>query len=301
MISYWRSCLRSARPSFLPLALLCAGLAVATLRIEGHPLVAIDVALALLAALLAHAAVNLFNEYHDFTSGLDDTTTRTPFSGGSGSLQDCPGAAPLVRVVASGCLLIVVLIGGWFLWRSGPWLLAYGVAGVLLVISYTGVLTRYPLLCLVAPGLGFGVLMVAGTFQALAGEFSWLALLVSLPPTLMASALLLLNQVPDIDADREAGRRHLAIALGPYRSVRLAMVMVWLAFVLIGLAVCTGNLPVQALLMWLVSPLLVSWLFRLRRFRAHPGRDALLGLLGLNVIILLSSLALLNLGLWLAA
>lgn len=300
MSSHWRSCLRSARPGFLPLALLCAGLAVATLRIEGHPLVAVDVVLAMLAALLAHAAVNLFNEYHDFASGLDDTTARTPFSGGSGSLQDCPGAAPRMRRLASACLLLVVLIGGWFLWRSGPWLLAYGVAGVLLVVSYTGVLTRYPLLCLVAPGLGFGVLMVAGTFQALAGEFSWLALLVSLPPTLMASALLLLNQIPDIDADRGAGRRHLAIALGAYRSARLAMVMVWLAFVLIALAVWADSLPVQALFMWLASPLLAIWCFRLRGFRTHPGREALLGLLGLNVVILLSSLALLNLGLWLA-
>lgn len=300
MSSHWRSCLRSARPGFLPLALLCVGLAVATLRIEGHPLVAVDVVLAMLAALLAHAGVNLFNEYHDFASGLDDTTVRTPFSGGSGSLQDCPGAAPRVRRLASGCLLVVVLIGGWFLWRSGPWLLIYGVAGVLLIVSYTGVLTRYPLLCLVAPGLGFGVLMVAGTFQALAGEFSWLALLVSLPPTLMASALLLLNQIPDIDADHGAGRRHLAIALGAYRAARLAMVMVWLAFVLIALAVWAGCLPVQALFMWLAFPLLVIWVFRLRGFRTYPGREALLGLLGFNVVILLSSLALLNLGLWLA-
>jgi 1,4-dihydroxy-2-naphthoate octaprenyltransferase len=271
-----------------------------TVRLEGHVLALLDVMLAMTAALLAHAAVNLFNEHHDFVSGLDAVTARTPFSGGSGSLQDFPEAAPMVHRTASACLLGVVLIGSWFLWRSGPWLLAYGLVGVLLVVGYTGVLTRRPLLCLLAPGLGFGVLMVAGTFHALAGEFSWLALLVSLPPTLMASALLLLNQIPDIEADRGAGRQHLAIQLGPYRSAVLAVAMVWLAFVLVALAVWAGTLPASALCMWLVLPLLVTWLMRLRDFKASPGRGTLLPLLGLNVVILLSSLALLNIGLWLA-
>lgn len=298
--THWRSCLRSVRPGFLPLAALCAGLAIAAVRLEGHPLAVFDVTLAMLAALLAHAAVNLFNEHHDFVSGLDAAATRTPFSGGSGSLQDFPEAAPLVRRTAGACLLGVVLIGSWFVWRSGPWLLAYGLLGVLLVVSYTGVLTRHPLLCLLAPGLGFGVLMVAGTFHALAGEFSWLALLVSLPPALMASALLLLNQIPDIEADRGAGRHHLAIQLGAYRSALLAMAMVWLAFVLVALTVWAGRLPTLALCMWLVLPLLASWLMRLRAFKTSPGRDTLLPLLGLNVVILLTSLGLLNAGLWLA-
>lgn len=298
--SLWRHCLRSARPSFLPLALLCAGLAVATARLEGHALSRLDVMLAMTAALLAHAAVNLFNEHHDFESGLDATTRRTPFSGGSGSLQECPAAAPMVRRAAYACLLAVVLVGCWFLWRSGPWLLAYGLVGVLLVVSYTGMLTRRPWLCLLAPGFGFGVLMVAGTYHALAGEFSWLALLVSLPPTLMASALLLLNQVPDIDADRRAGRQHLAIRLGPRRAAALAVGMVWLAFILIGLAVLVGALPASALCMWLVLPLLVIWLMRLGDFNANPRREALLALLGLNVVILLGGLGLLNVGLWLA-
>lgn len=267
---------------------------------EGYPLVAFDVVLALLAALLAHVAVNLLNEHHDFTSGLDETTIRTPFSGGSGSLQDCPQAAPLVRQVAVACLLVVVMIGGWFLWRSGPWLLAYGVIGILLVVSYTGWLTRYPLLCLIAPGLGFGVLIVTGTYHALTGEFAWIALWVAVPPSLMVSALLLLNQIPDIDADREAGRRHLAIELGPYRSARLATVMVWLAFVLVAVAAWGGALPSQTMMMWLASPLLLVWFFRLRQLRVDAGHQPLIALLGLNVVVLLGSLALLNIGLWLA-
>lgn len=260
----------------------------------------LDVLLALLAALLAHAAVNLLNEHHDFISGLDATTTRTPFSGGSGALQDCPQAAPLVRMVAIACLLVVVMIGVWFLWRSGPWLLAYGVIGILLVVSYTGWLTRYPLLCLMAPGLGFGVLMIAGAYQALAGEFAWFALWVAMTPSLLASALLLLNQIPDIDADRGVGRRHLAIALGPYRSACLATAMVWLAFVLVAAAVWVGVFPAHAMLMWLASPLLLVWFFRLRSFRTHAGHQQLSALLGLNVAVLLGSLALLNIGLWLA-
>ncbi|MBB3230916.1 prenyltransferase [Halomonas stenophila] len=294
-----QACLRSARPNFLVLAPLCAGLAVLTARLEGAPLARVDTLLVLLAALLAHAAVNLLNEHHDFASGLDATTRRTPFSGGSGALPGRPAAAPLVWRAAVACLAGVVVIGSWFLWRSGPWLLPYGLLGLGLVVAYTGVLTHRPLLCLLAPGLGFGVLMVVGAHQALTGHPSSLAMTVSLVPTLLVSALLLLNQVPDIDADRRVGRRHLAILLGRRRAVRLAGMLVLAAFLVVPAGVAVGLLPAATWLTWLLAPA-VAWLVRgLWRLNVADVA-ALVPWLGANVALQLGTLALLNLGLWLA-
>lgn len=297
-------CWRSARPPFLVLAPLCAGLAVTSAWVDGQAPGLAESLLVLLAALLAHAAVNLFNEHHDFDSGLDALTESTPFSGGSGALLERPEAADAVRLAAYLCLAGVVAIGTWFTWRIGPVMLLYGLIGVGLVLAYTGWLTRRPWLCLLAPGVGFGTLMVVGAYQALTGGVSATALAVSLPPTLQVSALLLANQLPDIAADRRVGRYHLAIALGACRAARWVAALLLAAFLAIPPFVAAGWLPATAWLMWLVLPAalwLARGLWRLPAAVEAGERAPLLPLLGANVAVLLASLALLNLGLWLAA
>ncbi|QOR38064.1 prenyltransferase [Billgrantia diversa] len=302
--SLLRACLRSSRPNFLILAPLCAGLAITAAIADGHSFATVDALLVLLGALLAHAAVNLFNEHHDFHSGLDAMTERTPFSGGSGSLPERPEAADAVRATAYACLLGVMLIGAWFLWRTGPTVLLYGLLGLGLVVAYTAWLTRRPWLCLLAPGVGFGLLMVLGAHQALAGTLTSTALAAALVPTLMVSALLLINQLPDIDADRRVGRDHLAIRLGPKRAARLVAVLLALAFGVVPVAWLAGALPGAAWLMWLTLPA-AAWLVHgLWRLPPEVGRGEmkpLLPLMGVNVVLLLASLALLNVGLFLAA
>lgn len=302
--SLLRACLRSSRPNFLVLAPLCAGLAITAALADGYPIAVPDALLAMLGALLAHAAVNLFNEHQDFRSGLDELTERTPFSGGSGALPEQPEAADAVHAAALSCLLGVASIGAWFLWRAGPVMLLYGLLGLGLVVAYTGWLTRRPWLCLLAPGAGFGLLMVLGAYQALTGTLTTTAMAAALIPTLMVSALLLINQLPDIDADRRVGRNHLAIRLGPLRAARLVVVLLALAFGVVPVAWLAGALPATAWLMWLMVPVL-AWLVRglwhlppeVERGEAGP----LLPLMGRNVVLLLASLSLLNVGFLVAA
>ncbi len=298
------ACLRSSRPNFLVLAPLCAGMAITAAWADGHSVATFDALMVLLGALLAHAAVNLFNEHHDFRSGLDALTERTPFSGGSGALPARPEAAGAVRNAAMLCLAGVVAIGFWFLWRAGPVMLIYGLLGIGLVVAYTAWLTRRPWLCLLAPGVGFGLLMVLGAYQALTGTLSATAVASALIPTLMVSALLLINQLPDIDADRQVGRDHLAIRLGPLRSARLVALLLVAAFAVVPVAWLAGALPGAAWLTWLALPALV-WLVRgLCSLPAEVEQGklaALLPLMGLNVALLLTSLTLLNVGLVIAS
>jgi 1,4-dihydroxy-2-naphthoate polyprenyltransferase len=299
-----RACLRSSRPNFLVLAPLCVGLAITAAWADGHVPATLDSLLVLLGALLAHAAVNLLNEHHDYHSGLDEITQRTPFSGGSGALPVQPEAASAVWKAAVACLCLVVAIGLWFLWRAGPVMLVYGLVGLTLVVAYTGWLTRRPWLCLLAPGVGFGLLMVLGASHALTGGITATVVAASLIPTLMVSALLLINQLPDIDADRRVGRDHLAIRLGPRRAARLGAGLMAMAFAIVPLGGVTGVLPGEVWLMWLALPALV-WLVRgLWSLPAEVEQGELaplLPLMGLNVVLLLASLALLNAGLVVAA
>ena len=299
-----RTCVRSSRPSFLLLTPPCVGLAISVAWFDGHQVDVRDALLVLIAALLAHVAVNLFNEHHDFYSGLDALTQRTPFSGGSGALPGRPEAANAVRYAAWACVVGVVAIGLWFLWQEGLVMLAYGLVGLALVMAYSGWLTRRPWLCLLAPGAGFGLLMVLGAYQALAGTPSSTVLAAALIPTLQVNALLLINQLPDIDADRRVGRDHLAIRLGPCRAARLGALMLAAAFAVVPLAWRLGVLPAQAWLMWLSLPALVWLLHGFWQLPAEVEQGdlaPLLPLMGLNVAVLLVSLVLLNVGLMLAA
>ena len=142
------------RVPFLLLTPCCVALGLAAAAWSGH---AVDVRLAsivLVGALAAHGAVNMLNEWSDFRTGVDARTVRTPFSGGSGSLLADPGAAPWVLAGGLLALAVTIATGLWLTARTGPGLLLVGLLGVALAAGYTPWITRQPLACLLAPGVG---------------------------------------------------------------------------------------------------------------------------------------------------
>ncbi|MBF8221126.1 prenyltransferase [Halomonas sp. 328] len=287
--------LQASRPNFLILAPLCAGLGLALLLAQGGEPSGPLLALVLVAALLGQAAVNWLNEYEDFRSGLDHLTRRTPFSGGSGALPARPEAARSVLMAGLVALVAVVAIGAYLLWLRGGPLLVLGLLGVALVVGYTRWITRHPWLCLVAPGLGFGPVMVLGGLLALGGRVDGAALLVAAYAGCWVSALLLLNQFPDIDADRQVGRHHLPIARGREVAARWAQGLLLATPLLLLIGLLGGALPPSASLGLLPLPALLWVVWQLPR-RLADGRP-LEPLLATNVVVLLGSLALLGIGL----
>ncbi|MFD2190096.1 prenyltransferase [Pistricoccus aurantiacus] len=294
-MSYLTAIMRSSRPSFLVLAPLCVLLGILVARDQQVTMEATHILLVMIGGLLAHAAVNWLNEYEDFRSGLDLTTSPTPFSGGSGALPSTPNAANGVLFASVLSLTVVVAIGGYFLWLRGSGLFWLGLLGLVLVVAYTRWLTRSPWLCLLAPGLGFGPVMILGTLLALGGRIDSTALSVALVAWLLISELLLLNQFPDVEADRRNGRRHLPILLGKYRAAVLVVALLLGAYVVIGVALIAGWLPVPLSLALLVLPLAL-WLGA-KILATCKTLPKLLPWMGVNVVTLLVTLGLLNLGL----
>ena len=212
-VSHLSPLLRAMRLPFLALTLSSVFLGSCAALAAAGDIAPVGLTLVLLGALCAHLSVNLLNEYHDFRSGLDALTVRTPFSGGSGALVDHPQAQSTVLRAGLATLAITIVIGGYLALARNPLILPIGILGVVLIASYTPWLNRRPLLCLVAPGIAFGPLMVGGTQLALnpAGPVDWW---LGVIPFCLANNLLLLNQLPDLEADRSVGRRHLPIAHG---------------------------------------------------------------------------------------
>jgi 1,4-dihydroxy-2-naphthoate octaprenyltransferase len=273
--------LGTARLPFLVLTPACIALGWACAARANSPFPWGDALLVLLGALCAHISVNAFNEYLDFDSQLDFHTAKTPFSGGSGTLPAHPHLASATRALALGSLFVCMAIGVYFMARQGLALLPLGLCGVVLVVAYTRWITRSPTLCLITPGLGFGPLMVVGTAVALTGQYTPMALAASLVPFFLVNNLLLLNQFPDVAADRQAGRRHLLVQQGPKVASRYFAAMHIAAYASLLLDVALGLLPTGALLGLLGLALAIpATLTTLRKYEDVP---ALLPAMGQNV------------------
>lgn len=237
----------TARPAFLLLPICSLSLPLAYTVAQGISINPLHVGLIFLGALAAHVSVNMLNEYEDFNSGLDFHTRRTSFSGGSGTLPTRPELAGSVHIGGMAGLLMTTLIGFYLLSTAGWSLLPVGVLGLLLIYFYTQTITRWPLLCLIAPGLAFGPLMINGAYTVLSGHYSLAVTALSCIVFFLVNNLLLLNQFPDLEADQEAGRCHLPILIGRKKSARVYVGFLAAAYALLVLCVYQDFIPAAGL------------------------------------------------------
>jgi 1,4-dihydroxy-2-naphthoate octaprenyltransferase len=245
-----------ARAPFLllPVTLVAAGAAAAAYSGDfgGRPTL-----LALVGLVLLHVAVNALNEASDMATGIDLRTTRTPFSGGSGTLPAGRLSVRATRIFAYTAAVIGGLIGGWFALRLGPTFALLMAAGAAAVLFYTDVFARTGVGEVMA-GLGLGALPVWGSAWVQGPPPGPAALWAGVPAFFMTFDLLLLNEFPDEEADRAGGRRNLVLMLGRKGAAVVYAAAAVLAPTSIVLAVALGALPVHALAATLPSLLLAK-------------------------------------------
>jgi 1,4-dihydroxy-2-naphthoate octaprenyltransferase len=138
-------------------------------------------------------------------------------------------------------------------------------------------------LCLIAPGLGFGTLMVMGTHFVLTGEYSWTAFIASCVPFFLVSNLLLLNQFPDVEADRSVGRRNYPVLIGRRASSLIYGLFLLLAFVSVIIGVLLAYLPKLSLIG--LAALLLALPAFMGAYRHADDIKRLIPSMGLNVLI----------------
>jgi len=259
------------RPSFLLLTLACVFLGFCTSFATGASIDNVLLAFIFMGALSAHISVNMLNEYHDFKSGLDFKTKKTPFSGGSGALPNNPEIANAILLFGLLALFITIAIGIYFITIIGTTILPIGLLGFIIIVTYTQWLNRMPLLCLIAPGLGFGLLMVVGTHIVLTLEYSSLIWQVSLIPFFLINNLLLLNQYPDMQADASVGRNTFPLAFGIKRSNTVYALFMLATYSLIFLYILVGILPAISAIALIPMVLSITALFGVIKHRSNIG------------------------------
>ena len=264
-----KTVLKSTRPSFLILSPICVFLGLSTSLVTQSQVNLFILFLIFIGAITAHISVNMLNEHFDFKSGLDLKTEKTAFSGGSGALPGNPKMANTILIIGLVSLMLTIIIGIYIILERGIQILPIGIVGVVLIITYTQWINRFPILCLIVPGLGFGTLMVVGTHMILTEGHSHLPWLVSLVPFFLINNLLLLNQYPDVKADASVGRNTFPIAFGLNKSNIVYTIFLMAAYLSILVFIAKGFIPNQSIIA--VIPIVFS-LFALLGAKKHASK-----------------------------
>jgi 1,4-dihydroxy-2-naphthoate octaprenyltransferase len=263
----------ATRPAFLTASLMAC---LVGLAIAWHDGIAFDIPLALvtlLFALLAHAGVNVLNDYYDALNGTDAQNTERifPFTGGSRFIQNGVLTLEHTRNFGFALMACVAVAGLWLMARSAPQLMYVGLAGLFIGWAYSA-----PPFRLNSRGLG-ELCVTAGILAITVGSdfvqrkgFAAAPFVAGLSYALLTTNLLYINQFPDRTADTAAGKLHWVARL-EVRYARWGYVLiVSLSYVWLLMSVLLGWLPVLALIALLALPLSVQAARRLLRHAAQP-------------------------------
>ncbi len=218
--------------------------------------------LALFATVLVHAASNVLNDVGDDSIGTDRQNTKRiyPYTGGSRFIQT--GILTSSRMARLGVSLLAAaaLLGVALIIEKGPVVLLFGFAGVLLAIVYSLGPLRLSAIGLgeLAVGAAIGVLPVTGAAWLQGASIDTALLLFSLPISAWVSAILLINEVPDIEADGACGKNTLPVRLGLSGTSRLYLAMQAAAAIVVVVLTLQGQLPLLAPLLPL-GLLVLAW------------------------------------------
>jgi len=254
------------RPQFLILSVILAFLGSSMAWFEGY----FSLGTAILAGfglVLTHISVNTLNDYFDYRSGIDLEVKRTPFSGGSGMLPANLMKPVQVFWLGMGSLIIAAGIGIYFIitvgWQLLPLLLVAGIC----ILFYSPYILKTPSPEWAA-GLGLGTLPILGTYFVQTGTYTLDAVLASIPSGILVYNLLLLNEFPDVEADKIGQRKTLPITAGLKKagivySTTIILMYVWI----VGLWLAkswreqnwiNGTTPVFTLIALLTLPLAIK-------------------------------------------
>lgn len=293
-LSYW---FKETRPAFLLLTPITFSIGLAIAYREGY-FYSIRALLGLIGTILAHASVNMLNDYFDDKSGLDYTTKRTPFSGGSGFLQSNILKARQVYYIALTLLTIAGMIGIYFVSILGWMLLPIVIASLATIIMYNPVLSKI-YLGEILTGINFGPLMALGGYFIMTGRYSVTCVAAGTIPGILVGVLLYLNEFPDLEPDRAVGRRNIIMLLGLKNAATGYGILVASTYISVIISVIIGILPVTTLVTFLTLPIAIK---AVRGVMVNYGDiQELIPAMGDNVKLVLSMTALTSVGILLSS
>lgn len=272
-----RTWVKAARLKFLPQGIL--PVVLGTLVAYGNVSV-FDPAIFLLAfvgAALVQVGLTVLNDALDYRAGTDRSATdeKNPYSGGSGVFVDGDLTVREALKGVAAMYVVAMSIGFYLTWLRGMELLAIGLLGVAISVTYSAPPFRFAYRGLgeLEMLIGYGPVITAGSYFVQTGAVSVESVLVGLVPGGLMVLMIILNEVPDREEDLAAGKMNLVARVGRRRGVELFGVLAALLYAGVAVAALAGIFPVAALAALLTSPLAAGAYLGARRKVRGPEFD----------------------------
>ena len=209
----------------------------------------------------SNTGINLINDYFDHKSGNDEINKYYgPFSGGSRVIQDKLIKPRSILIVGISSFIIVSLVGLYFVIFVNLHLLWFGLAAVLLGYFYTASPLRlaYRGLGEILVFLKAGPLAVCGSYLLFTGNITLEALLISIPQGLLITAILFINEFPDYEADKSAGKRHMVVRIGRKKARIFYAILIISIYLSVLIPVILKLIPIYLLVIFITLPLSIQ-------------------------------------------
>jgi 1,4-dihydroxy-2-naphthoate octaprenyltransferase len=246
--------LNAARPRTLPAAIapVLVGTAAAIYVAGDLPRLGVFLA-ALAASVMIQVGTNLANDYSDARRGADSADRLGPVRVTSAGLIT-PQRVLTATWIA---FAIAILLGFYIAWRSDWIIIAVGVISIAAGFLYTGGPRPYGYAGLgeVFVFLFFGLVAVNGSYFIQLEELALLPFGLSVSIGFLSTAILVVNNVRDIDSDRRANKNTLAVKIGREKTRRLYVFLVLAAFFVLGLTIVLNDGPWLALIGVIAIPM----------------------------------------------
>jgi 1,4-dihydroxy-2-naphthoate polyprenyltransferase len=286
----------AARPRTLPAAIAPVLVGTAAAVEASDDLRVGALIAALIGSIFIQVGTNLANDYSDARRGADSMDRLGPVRVTASGL-----VAPRRVLVATWVAFGVAVAAGIYLTAvAGPVILAIGVVSIMAGVLYTGGPRPYGY-----EGLGeafvflfFGLVAVNGSYFVQVERLDWLPFALSLPVGFLATAILVVNNVRDIDTDRRSGKRTLAVRLGRERARGLYAGLLLSAYVALPVGLLAADGPAWCLLALASIPLAARPVRAVRTRTDGPALNAALAATG---ALLAAFSILLTVGLLIAA
>lgn len=286
----WQRCFFATRPAFLNAAFLAWALGTVAAWDRGINFDPVVAGACLFLALFAQAGTNVINDYYDALNKTDEYNQNHiyPFTGGSRFIQNELLTIEQTFTLALSLFIPVIVIGIILCLLLGDLrLILFGVTGLLLGWFYSA--TPFKL-----NARGFGeivvflsfVLIVMGSNYVHTQHFDLEAWLIGVPYGLIAMNLLLINQFPDYEADKHAGKCNLVVRFGKNRACWFYLMANIVAYSWLMIMVLTGQLHLAcSIALFAIVP---SWRASYELMRHHQVPRRLRRAIELSILALSS-------------
>ena len=253
--------LKELRAEFLTASILPVTLATAAVRYDTGSWDLTLFLLTLAGTVFLHLGTNTANDYYDHISGADEANVEyaRPFTGGSRLIQEGAISPRAVLIMAIAFFSAAAAAGIFLLLYAGPVIILLGFIGIFLGFFYTA-----PPVRLAARGLGeiavfAGYWLIGlGTYIVQTGNITPHAMIGAIPLGMLTTAIIIINEFQDMNADRSAGKKTLVVRFGRKNAVWLFAVVIFGASVPIITGVLTGHAPRMTLIGLVGLPLAIK-------------------------------------------